>query len=122
MPRRRDYIHKRADGRWEGRYSNGRNDKGRIVYGSVYGKTYQEVKEKRLLKLKELEKKEDVYEQNLFETVLDNWLKQISISVKKSTLLKYQTLINKHIKPSLGKRIISDITSDELNQFVCKKN
>lgn len=55
MPRRKDYIHKRTDGCWEGRYHKGRNADGRILYGSVYGKSYQEVKEKSLLKIKEIE-------------------------------------------------------------------
>ena len=46
MPRRGENIFKRKDGRWEGRYSIGRNIKGRLVYHSVYGKTYRDVKEK----------------------------------------------------------------------------
>ena len=36
MPRRKDYIHKRKDGRWEGRYQKSRNVAGKIVYGSIW--------------------------------------------------------------------------------------
>lgn len=46
MAKRGDNIRKRKDGRWEGRYKKGRAVDGRIIYGSVYGKTYKEVKEK----------------------------------------------------------------------------
>lgn len=121
MPRRKDYIHKRSDGRWEGRYNKGRNADGKIIYGSVYGKTFQEVKEKRLKKIKELDNQKQNFKSCLFETVLDNWLIQKSIYVKKSTLYKYQNLIEKQIKPILGTRNIVDITSNELNNFIIKK-
>ena len=46
MSRKGDNIRKRDDGRWEARYRKGRNAEGRIIYGSVYGKTYKETKEK----------------------------------------------------------------------------
>lgn len=49
MPRKGENIRKRKDGRWEGRYKKGRNEKGTIIYGSVYGKTYREVREKLTL-------------------------------------------------------------------------
>ena len=46
MSRRGDNIHKRKDGRWEGRYIKCRNENNKAVYASVYGKTYAEVKVK----------------------------------------------------------------------------
>ena len=42
-----DNIRQRADGRFEARYPKGRNEKGHIVYGCCYGKTYEEAAEKR---------------------------------------------------------------------------
>ena len=43
----KDYnIYLRKDGRWEGRYKKGVAANGRIIYGSCYGKTYRETKEK----------------------------------------------------------------------------
>ena len=38
----------------------------------LYGKNYQEVKEKRIQKIKELEYNNQTYDKYLFETVLDN--------------------------------------------------
>ena len=46
MSKRGDNIHKRKDGRWEGRYPKSRNLNGTIQYGSVYGKTYEEARKK----------------------------------------------------------------------------
>ena len=41
------YVYKRNDGRWEARYVKGFSEEGRAVYGAVYGKTEQEVIDKR---------------------------------------------------------------------------
>lgn len=46
MSKRGENIYKRKDGRWEGRYRKGRDKEGRIIYGYVYGKQYNEAKEK----------------------------------------------------------------------------
>ena len=46
MPKRGENIHKRKDGRWEGRYKCGTSPDGKAKYSSVYGKTYGEVKSK----------------------------------------------------------------------------
>ena len=46
MPKKGENIRKRKDGRWEGRYKKGIKENGKILYGSVYGKSYREVKEK----------------------------------------------------------------------------
>lgn len=40
-------IRQRADGRFEARYPKGRDDKGRLIYGYCYGKTYEEASRKR---------------------------------------------------------------------------
>ena len=46
MPRRGENIHKRKDGRWEGRYIKEYGVNGKAKYSSVYAKTYLEVKQK----------------------------------------------------------------------------
>lgn len=47
MARHGENIRKRIDGRWEARYPMINMEKGRKMYQSVYGSTYEEVKEKR---------------------------------------------------------------------------
>ena len=44
MARRGENIHKRKDGRWEGRYIKARTPEGKIQWGHVYGMVYAEVK------------------------------------------------------------------------------
>ena len=48
MARRGENIYKRKDGRWEGRYIRERTPEGQAVYGYVYGRSYREVKEKKM--------------------------------------------------------------------------
>lgn len=40
-------IYQHTDGRWEARYRKGRKPDGTVIYGSVYGKTYEEAERKR---------------------------------------------------------------------------
>lgn len=47
MSKRGESIWKRGDGRWEGRYIKERDATGKAIYGSVYAKTYADVKRKR---------------------------------------------------------------------------
>ena len=56
MARRGENIRKRQDGRWEARYSKGRNADGSIRYGYVYADKYLEVKQKRNNILQTLQK------------------------------------------------------------------
>lgn len=44
MARRGENIHKRKDGRWEGRYIKSRIEQ-RILWGYVYGHSYAETRE-----------------------------------------------------------------------------
>lgn len=49
MPRRGENIFKRKDGRWEARYIKGIALDGTKRYGSVYARTYKEVKKRQIL-------------------------------------------------------------------------
>lgn len=42
-----DNIRQRTDGRYEARYPKGRDEKGRIIYGCCYGRSYEEAAQKR---------------------------------------------------------------------------
>ncbi len=47
-------IYQHTDGRWEARYRKGRKPDGTVIYGSIYGKTYEEAERKRAELLQEL--------------------------------------------------------------------
>lgn len=55
-----DNIHLRSDGRYEARYMKGRTSSGKIIYGSCYGKTYEEALEKRTYQLQRLAKPKEL--------------------------------------------------------------
>lgn len=46
MCRKGQNIYYRKDERWESRYHKGRKANGRIKYGYVYGKSFEDVQEK----------------------------------------------------------------------------
>jgi hypothetical protein len=53
MAKRGENIHKRKDGRWEGRYIKGRTTDGKPIWGYLYGYAYGKVKDE-LMKRKVL--------------------------------------------------------------------
>ena len=85
MARRGENIHKRKDGRWEGRYIKARTSEGKIQWGYVYGTVYAEVK--RVLIQKKAEagfynlKRTDL----IFEALAEVWLHSLKNGIKEST-------------------------------------
>ena len=122
MSKRGDNIHKRKDGRWEGRYSIGRKDSGSIKYASVYGKTYGEAKEKlnRAILNKTLTTV-SAEKHTTFSEVLSLWLNNNRIRLKGGTVTKYQNVINAQILPELGDIYIENLDSTTVNMFLNNK-
>ncbi len=121
MPRRGDNIRKRKDGRWEGRYKSNFTKKGKAKYNSVYGKTYGEVKRKLTEAIKNNCEDTHVEKNKTFGDLVILWQHNNSISLKGSTKLKYDYLINRHILPDLGKIKVKDITIPYLNDYAERK-
>ena len=124
MAKRGENIYKRKDGRWEARIIKGYNKQGRATYEYFYGKTYKDVKNKIFMSLSFVDNITVAQEQSdalYFETLLDKWLSNSKIRLKESSYVKYSNLINTHINPSLGKYLLSDITSEVLNKFIASK-
>lgn len=121
MSRRGDNIHKRKDGRWEGRYKAGTNENGKAIYRSIYSKSYAECRAKlERCKNKQItvQTKQSIVK---FKDVLEFWINNNRIRIKGSTLLKYEYLINTHIVPALGHYKIFDLNSTIINEFLDKK-
>ncbi len=121
MARRTDNIHKRKDGRWEGRMKNGITDSGQIKYKSIYGKSYSEVKEKMSIIARFPENVATARRDLGFSELLSLWLSANSIKHKGSTKNKYLWLIEKHIAPELGNLKITQINSAIVNEFLNRK-
>ena len=114
-------IFKRKDGRWEARYKKGYNENHKIIYGYCYGRTYREAKENVTAKKAELIFRMDQagseYRKERFSIFCDTWMKCHSDSWKISTASKYQSILEKHIKPGLGNFYITEINPDRVDLF-----
>lgn len=124
MARHGENIRKRKDGRWEGRFAVYSKAKEKKVYRSVYGKTYNEVREKLVLH-------KNLSENSLSETSLtqaekiinlcdmaEEWLKNIKCSRKTSTYVKYYAIYHNHIKQLFDNTVISEITETSVREKI----
>lgn len=129
MSRKGENIYKRKDGRWEGRYKKGIVAGGKTVYGSCYGRTYHEVKEKlNKCKLQVLtgNKNNKITSLKPFSLFCDEWLAINKNTIKESTIAKYTVALDNHIKPFFGDysppMITTEMTSEFVNHLLTNKN
>ncbi len=119
MPRRGENIYKRKDTRWEGRYIKSYDMTGSVRYGYVYAGTYREVKRK-LTEAKTLGTNNAFQSGKRFGIYCDEWLVLRRNRVKESTYVKYDTIINRHIKPVLGNYIPQNLNTLVIERFSYK--
>ncbi len=112
-------VRRRDDGRWEGRIVVGHKNNGEPIYRYVLAKTQAELVQK-------LHDKIEMYrDANLSEDCnmtlgewLDKWINEYMIfSVRPSTITAYKALIDNQIKPYLGERPLSALTTNEIQKF-----
>ncbi|WP_265455956.1 tyrosine-type recombinase/integrase [Enterococcus sp. HY326] len=115
MVKRGENIYKRKDGRWEGRYIKGRTAENKIVYGYVYGKKYDEVKDSLLmLKVNAFTKKKTPFHKRTYGDWFSNeFYPLLKKRIKNSTDSSYTRIAQVHILPVLG-----HISFVELDEFV----
>lgn len=121
MPRRGDNIRKRRDGRWEARYTLTDGADEIKKYSSVYGKTYQEAKDKREQVLAQGAKETPKPSAVVFQDILAAWQEANRIRLKAASVSRYQNLIDSHILPELGSKRVNQITVSVLNRFLSSK-
>ena len=105
MAKKGENIYKRKDGRWEARYVKGYEISGKIKYGSCYGKTYKEAREKAARCKAALLNSTPLPTTNnrrRFAFFCEQWLLLEKGKVKESTYVKYDSVMAKHIIPKLG--------------------
>lgn len=121
MSRKGENIYKRKDGRWEGRYKKGTAANGKILYGSCYGKSYREAKERlescKVMALTGCDNPRHV-EVKRFGAYCDEWLTVRKNKVKESTYAKYAAALKNHIKPYFGGYFPDEITTELTADFV----
>ena len=121
MPRKGENIYRRKDGRWEGRYVKERSKEGKVLYGYVYGKTYNEAKMKRLDRIAALANETNISsfenpadKEVYFSSLSQAWLELIRPQIKISTYNKYRNLLKSYILPEFGRIKITELTSESL--------
>lgn len=121
MARHGESIWKRKDGRWEARYRIENLTGRKSAYRSVYGSTYEEVKEKRNAAIRAAEKalnhKPECMSKHanntpspevLFAEAAKQWLEKMANKWKYSTYVKYSNIYKLHLKEILGQCLLSD--------------
>lgn len=122
MARKGENIHKRIDGRWEGRYLVVEPKSGRKMYKSIYAKTYTEVKRKLLIAKSEGFQDSKMVSNSVysemwcFEDLAAAWLGSIKNDKKYSTYIKYTSVYETHLRKALGQKKISEIRPDSLKE------
>ena len=116
-------LRKRKDGRWEGRYTAGRDpETGRAIYKNVLGKTQAEVK----AKLKQaIEEAKGLDASKAGRYTVGEWMEvwfehYAKVKVRPSSHQTYRGYIDNHIKPNIGKIPLEKLTSLELQKFYKK--
>ena len=112
-------IRQRKDGRWEARYTVGRDPgTGKQVQRSVYGATQQEVRKKLAQLTAALDA--GTYKEPCKMTVgqwLDIWAADYLGGVKPFTVVSYTGHIKNHIKPALGSVKLEALNAHTIQAF-----
>ena len=120
MSKKGENIYKRKDGRWEGRYIRCYDTDGKAKYGYVYGRTYNDVRDR--LVQKKAEAIRHPYTRGLrlvlYSDILDSWLRASKLKTKESTHARYAQLVRTHIKPYLGRYQLSKISTQQIEGLV----
>lgn len=116
MAQKGENIYKRKDGRWEGRYKVGYDSSGKTKYGSVYGRTYSEVKSNIVQKKFNIIKGQSPCNLTIKELSLC-WLECVK-KTKESSAAVYISKIQKYILPKLGGIRFEALSADTMSNFI----
>ena len=112
-------IRQRPDGRWEARFTIGRNPgTGKQMQRSVYGATEKEVVQKKRQALAALDN--GTYTEPTRMTLgqwLDVWTAEYLGAVKPGTVRTYKAQIANHIKPALGAIRLQQLNAHSMQAF-----
>ena len=116
-------LRKRKDGRWEGRYTAGRDpETGKAIYKNVLGKTQAEAKAKLKQAIEEA-KGLDAGKVGRYTVGqwMDVWFENYArVKVRPSSHQTYRGYIDNHIKTNIGQIPLEKLTSLELQKLYKK--
>ena len=111
-------IRKRSDGRWEARIIVGHKNDGSPMYKSAFAKT-QKSALKQLHQLIDLYRDVDLTEDSRMTLGewLDKWLDEYMIfTIRESTLDSYRAMVKNQVKPFIGGKQISSLTTADMQK------
>jgi integrase len=114
-------IRQRKDGKWEARYTTGRDPgTGKQIQKSVYGNTQAEVRKKLVQISATID--EGTYTEPSRLTVgawLDIWLSEYAVnSIKPSTLHNYKKCCNSYLKPNISAIKLTAINAPSIQKMI----
>ncbi len=130
MGRHGENIRKREDGRWEARYQRLDRSRGKKLYHSVYGSTYEEAKKKRDDAIRMIEEKlyhvpeqaggseDKPCMQLLFSQAASEWLEEVAVTRKYSTYVKYRNVYRIHMEEILGPLQLSGRPNQQIQEKI----
>ena len=112
-------VRKREDGRWEGRIVVGHKKNGTPIFQHAYAHTQKELTEKlhqNIERYQDVELTED--SRMTLGEWLDRWLTDYKENtVRPGTLAGYRSCIENYIKPRLGGKQVSLVTSQDVQKL-----
>lgn len=119
MPRRGEAIYHRKDGLWEARFVKEIDLCGKKKYGSVYGHSYREAKQKRQDALDHI-----LLYQNTPSTrrmtvreLAEEWLRIHRTRLKPSSYQRYSGFVQNHINDSIGLVSVLYLTTARIHEY-----
>ena len=114
-------VRKRDDGRWEGRIVVGHKANGDSIFRYIYADTQKELTAKLRQNI-DIYQGIDLTEQSRMTLAewVEQWLGQMSSTLRPGTLESYQRDMANHVIPYLGQKMLTQITAADLRKLYDK--
>ena len=112
-------VRKKEDGRWEGRIVVGHKQNGEPIFRYVSGRTQKELLSKLHQSIETYQDVELTEDSRMtLDEWLDHWLDEYKEgTIRPSTMYGYRQYAKHYIKPILGDKVISRITSTDIQRM-----
>ena len=111
-------VRKREDGRWEGRIVVGHKENGDPIFRYIYAETQKELTAKLRQSIEAYQGVELTEESRMtLGQWLEQWLKNITPTIRPSTLSRYEGTARNHIVPYMGDKPIAQITGKDIQKL-----
>ena len=111
-------VRKREDGRWEGRIVVGHKENGDSIFRYIYADNQKELTAKLRQNIDAYQGVDLTEESRMtLSEWLDRWLEQMSLTLRPDTLKRYRGDMDRHVKPRLGQKRLTQLTAEDLREL-----